>query len=121
MPRPVINRKTVTVDAEGQTVGRLATKIARILMGKHKATFFPNVDAGDFVQVTHASGIKLTGTKAESKPYRTFSGYPGGLKTKLAKELLPTRPDQVIRHAVDRMLPKNSHRVARLTRLTFAK
>jgi large subunit ribosomal protein L13 len=121
MPRPVINRKIITLDAAGVPVGRLATKIATILIGKHKATYFPNIDAGDFVSVLNIKGMKFTGAKSENKEYYHYSGWPGGMKTRLAKNIMPQKPEWIIRQAVDRMLPKNTHRARRIKRLTFVK
>jgi large subunit ribosomal protein L13 len=121
MPRPVINRKIITIDAAGVPVGRLATKIATILIGKHKATYFPNTDAGDFVHVLNIKGMKFTGSKSETKEYYHYSGWPGGMKTRLAKNIMPLKPEWIIRQAVDRMLPKNNHRARRIKRLTFVK
>ena len=121
MPRPQINRKTVEIDAAGQSLGRLATQIARILIGKHKATYTPNVDGGDFVKVKNAKQVKLTGSKVEQKEYYSYSDYPGGLKTRTAKEKIVSDPGWMIRHAVDRMLPKNKLRAPRIKRLSFAK
>ena len=94
------------VDATGQTLGRLASRIAAVLRGKHKANFTPNVDMGDFVIVVNAAGIKMTGTKAETKLYRHHTLFPGGLKTKTAKHVLLEEPERAIREAVWGMMPK---------------
>ena len=94
------------VDAEGQVLGRLATKIATVLMGKHRPTYTPHVDCGDFVIVTNADKIVLTGRKAEQKMKLRFSGYPGGLKAESYGSLLQRRPKAVVEDAVRRMLPK---------------
>ncbi len=94
------------LDLEGVVLGRAATKIAGVLRGKHKPTFTPNVDCGDFVVVINASKVKLTGTKAADKPYRHHTGFIGGLKEINASNLLATHPDRLIRRAVWGMLPK---------------
>jgi large subunit ribosomal protein L13 len=96
------------VDADGKTLGRLATVVADRLRGKHRPTFAPNYDHGDHVVVVNASRVVLTGTKKADKMYRRHTGYPGGLKEITAGKLLETRPDRVIELAVAGMLPKNS-------------
>ena len=96
------------VDADGKTLGRLATIVANRLWGKHRPTFAPNYDHGDHVVVVNASRVVLTGTKKADKMYRRHTGYPGGLKEITAGKLLETRPDRVIELAVAGMLPKNS-------------
>lgn len=95
------------IDAEGQVVGRLATKIADILRGKDKVTFTPHADAGDYVVVINAEKIVLTGNKVEDKEYQSYSGWIGGLKTATAKELLAKDPTRILEHAVKGMLPDN--------------
>ncbi len=102
-----VQRDWYIVDAEGQTLGRLATRIANVLRGKHKPTFQPHVDAGDFVVVINADKIRLTGRKLDQKFYYRYSGHPGGLKRRSARQLLDTYPERVIVHAVKGMLPKN--------------
>ncbi len=102
-----IERKWFVVDAEGQVLGRLATRIARTLRGKHKPIFTPHVDVGDFVVVINADKIQLTGRKLEQKKYYRHTGYIGSLKETTAGKLLETKPEEVIRHAVRGMLPKN--------------
>ncbi len=99
-------RKWVLVDADGQTLGRLATKIAGILRGKNKASFTPHVDCGDFVVVLNAAKVKLTGNKLEKKKYHHHTLYPGGLKTETAGQALERHPDRLIHSAVKGMLPK---------------
>jgi large subunit ribosomal protein L13 len=99
-------REWFVVDATGQTLGRLASKIAMVLRGKHKATYTPNVDMGDFVIVLNAGAVRLTGTKADKKVYQHHTLYPGGLKTKLAKDVLATDPERAIYEAVWGMMPK---------------
>ena len=96
------------VDAEGQTLGRLATQIAGYLRGKHLATFSEHMDVGDFVVVVNASGIRVTGNKAQQRMYYRHSTYPGGLKSVALGELLERHPDRVIRHTVRGMLPHNA-------------
>lgn len=121
MPHAPINRKVVEIDAAGKPVGRLATEIARVLIGKHKATYAPNVDGGDLVRVKNASKLVMTGNKIEQKNYYSFSGYPGGLKTRKAKDIMAKDPGSILKSAVDRMLPKNTLRTRRLKRLTVVK
>lgn len=95
------------VDAEGKVLGRLATEVATILMGKHRPEYTPHVDCGDYVVVTNAAGIALTGNKANDKVKLRYSGYPGGLKAETYADLLKRRPEVVIEDAVRRMLPKS--------------
>lgn len=99
-------REWYVVDATGQTLGRLATRIAMVLRGKHKATYTPNVDMGDFVIVLNAGSVRLTGSKADKKVYYHHTLYPGGIKSRLAKEVLADDPERAIREAVWGMLPK---------------
>ncbi len=96
-----------TVDADGQILGRLAAKIAPILMGKNKPIYTPHVDTGDFVIVLNAEKIVLTGKKAQTKTYQTYSGYPGGQKITSFEDMMERKPEQVVRLAVRRMLPKS--------------
>ncbi len=103
-----IERKWYVVDADGKTLGRLATEIASILRGKRKPIFTPNVDTGDFVIVVNAEKIELTGKKLDQKMYRHHTGFPGGLKELTAREFMAKKPEQVITLAVKGMLPKNS-------------
>ena len=105
------------VDAAGQVLGRVATRIARILIGKDKANYTPYLDCGDHVIVVNADKIRLTGNKLEQKVYRHHSGYPGGLKEVPAKRLRPTRADWMLREAVLGMLPKNKLRALRAKKL----
>ena len=107
MARPLeVERKWYVVDAEGQTLGRLATEIARILRGKNKPQYTPHVDTGDFVVVVNAEKVVVTGRKAEQKVYRRHSGYPGGLKTTTYEQMLERRPTEILRRAVKGMMPK---------------
>lgn len=101
-----IERSWHLIDLDGQTVGRVATQIATLLRGKHKPIFTPHVDCGDFVVCVNADKLVFTGNKAEQKQYYRHSGYPGGLKSITAKELLEKRPEDVITYAVRGMLPK---------------
>jgi large subunit ribosomal protein L13 len=95
------------VDAEGKTLGRLATQIANVLRGKRKPTYTPHVDVGDFVIVVNAEKIVVTGKKLEDKRYWRHSGYPGGIRFQTLGTLLEKRPEEVIRRAVKGMLPRN--------------
>jgi large subunit ribosomal protein L13 len=95
------------VDAEGQTLGRLATQIAETLRGKRKPAYTPNCDTGDFVVVVNAAKIRVTGNKLNDKLYYRHSGYPGGLRSRTLAEMLERRPEEVIRKAVKGMLPRN--------------
>lgn len=102
-----IKRQTHTIDASGKILGRLATEVATILMGKNKPNYVPYLDVGDFVVVTNASKIKLTGKKMQDKKYVRHSGYPGGLKVETFGKIIKRRPEYVIEHAVKGMLPHN--------------
>lgn len=102
-----IKRQTHTIDASGKILGRLATEVATFLMGKNKPEFVPYLDTGDFVVVTNASKIKVTGKKAHDKKYVRHSGFPGGLKVETFDKLLVRKPEAIIEHAVRGMLPKN--------------
>ena len=95
------------VDADGAILGRLATKIAMILMGKTKPTYTPNVDTGDYVVVVNADKVRVTGTKAGYKEYDSYSGYPGGRKVVSFEDMMAKTPEKVVTLAVKRMLPKN--------------
>ncbi|WP_232699826.1 50S ribosomal protein L13 [Brevibacillus daliensis] len=109
MAKPLqVERKWYIVDAEGQTLGRIASEVATILRGKHKPEFTPHVDTGDFVIVLNADKIKLTGKKLTDKMYYRHSMHPGGLKATPAGEMLNKRPDRLFELAVKGMLPKNS-------------
>ncbi|MBF0287153.1 MAG: 50S ribosomal protein L13 [SAR324 cluster bacterium] len=96
------------IDGEGQTLGRLATRIATVLRGKHKPIFTPHVDTGDFVIVVNAEKIALTGNKVKDKIYYHHTGYPGGLKSARAEELLAKKPTDLVYKAVKGMMPKNA-------------
>lgn len=103
-----VERKWYVVDATGQTLGRMASRIATILRGKGKPYFTPHVDCGDFVIVVNAEKIHVTGKKMTDKLYHRHSGYPGGLKTLTLRQMLDRSPERVITLAVKRMLPKNN-------------
>lgn len=118
-----IERSWHLVDAKGKTLGRLATKIAALLAGKHKTSFTPSVDGGDFIVVVNADEIVLTGNKLTKKIYYWHSGYPGGLKSTTAEKLKAEKPEKVLWNAVYGMLPKNKlrdHRIKRLKIYTAA-
>lgn len=102
------DKKWFIVDAEGQTLGRLASKVAKIIRGKHKTCFTPHADCGDNVIVVNAEKIAFSGTKLENKEYVRFSGYPGGQRFTAAKDLLKKHPERLIEKAVKGMLPKNT-------------
>src|SRR5918997_3189805 len=112
-----IQRDWYLVDAEGQTLGRLATRIADTLRGKNKPQYTPHVDTGDFVVVVNAEKIHVTGKKLDDKMYYRHSGYPGGLKVRPLREQLERRPTEVLRHAVKGMLPRNRLARQQLTKL----
>jgi large subunit ribosomal protein L13 len=112
-----IERRWYVVDAEGQNLGRLATRIADTLRGKNKPQFTPHVDTGDFVVVVNAEKITVTGKKLDEKIYYRHSGYPGGLKQRTLREQLERRPTEVLRTAVKGMLPKNKLAARQLTKL----
>ena len=103
-----IKRDWYVVDAQGQTLGRLASRIAPILKGKHKPIYTPHLDCGDFVIVVNAEKVRLTGRKLDQKEYQRYSGYRGGLKRFSARTMLEQHPDRVILEAVWGMLPKNT-------------
>ena len=112
-----IEQKWLLVDAEGAILGRMAAKIAPILMGKTKPTYTPHVDTGDYVIVVNADKIKVTGKKAESKQYESYSHYPGGRKLTGFTDMMEKRPERVVELAVKRMLPKNKLGRAMLKKL----
>ena len=112
-----VERRWVVVDAEGQTLGRLATQIAETLRGKNKPQYTPHVDTGDFVVVVNCEKIAVTGQKLDQKMYHRHSGYPGGLRSRTLREQLERRPTEVIRKAVKGMLPRNKLGRAQLLKL----
>ena len=101
-----VERQWFIVDAEGEVVGRLCTKIAHVLRGKHKPSYTPHVDCGDYVIVINADKVRFTGAKWNQKEYITFSGYPGGQKKTTANELMAKKPYAIVENAVRGMLPK---------------
>lgn len=111
-----IERKWLVIDAEGKVLGRLASEVAKILRGKHKATFTPHVDTGDYVIIVNADKIKLTGKKLLQKKHYYHTGYPGGLREISYQDMMQNNPEMAIRLAVKGMLPKN-----RLGRQMFRK
>lgn len=114
-----IDRKTHNIDAADQVLGRLASKIALLLIGKGKESYQPNIDNGDIVIVKNTKKIKITGKKLDQKLYYHHSGYPGGLKTKKMGDVFKSDPNQVLHKAVYNMLPKNKLRKPRIKRLRF--
>lgn len=102
-----VTRKWHIVDAEGRTLGRMASEVAKILRGKHKPIFTPHVDTGDFVIIVNADKVRLTGAKMDEKDYHHHSGYPGGLKVVKFKSMLKDKPIVVVREAIKGMLPHN--------------
>jgi len=103
-----VKRSWYVIDAEGKTLGRVATKAATILRGKHKPTYTPGVDCGDYVIIVNASKVNLTGNKLEDKMYYNHSGYPGGLRERSAKVMIEKYPEEMVERAVKGMLPHNS-------------
>lgn len=101
-----VERKWWLVDAEGQTLGRLASRITTVLRGKHKPIYAPHMETGDFVVIVNAEKVKITGNKREQKVYYRHSGYPGGLKTEVLGKLMKTKPTFALEHAIKGMLPK---------------
>ncbi len=101
------NKKWLVVDAEGQTVGRLASKVAKIIRGKHKTNYTPHADCGDNVIVINAGKVSFSGTKLVDKEYVRYTGYPGGQRITTAQEMLQKHPERLIEKAIKGMLPKN--------------
>lgn len=112
-----IEKKWYLIDGEGKTVGRVATKIANLLRGKEKPQFTPHADTGDFVIVVNADKMKLTGKKWEQKTYYWHTGYPGGIKSITAEDLVKKHPEDILKKAVWGMLPKNKWQKKLITRL----
>jgi len=117
---PKIDRETVTIDASGKVVGRLATQIAKILVGKDKPTFVPHIDAGAVVKVVNADKLVLTGKKMEQKVHFRSSNRPSGIKRTPMTKLMQENPGEILVHAVKYMLPKNRTQKERLKRLIIA-
>ena len=105
--KATVDKQWVLVDAEGQTLGRLASKVAKLLRGKYKPSFTPHVDCGDNVIVINAEKINLTGNKWDQKQYIRHTGYPGGQRIQTAKEILAKHPERLVEKSVKGMLPKN--------------
>lgn len=104
--KETVERKWYVIDATDLPLGRLATRVAHVLRGKHKVTFTPHIDCGDYVIITNASKVKLTGNKLNDKMYYDHSGYPGGLRERNAKEMVEKYPVEMVERAVKGMLPK---------------
>ena len=102
-----VTREWYIIDAKDQVLGRLATRIATVLRGKHKVTFTPHVDTGDYVIVINAGKVALSGNKMDAKKYHRYSGHTGGMKSKTAREVVDTEPERLVTQAVKGMLPKN--------------
>jgi len=112
-----VERKWYVVDADGQVLGRLATKLATVLMGKHKPTYTPHIDTGDFVIVTNADKVRVTGRKSETMSYARYTYHPGGYKEDSFAKVRNRHPDRIVTMAVKRMLPKNAMGRRLLTKL----
>lgn len=113
-----VSRQRHTIDATGIPLGRLATRVTLLLRGKHKPTFAPHVEAGDFVHVTNIRGVRFTGRKFDEKPYHRHTGYPSGVRTTLLRTRWASNPGAVLRDAVFGMLPRTTHRARMIKRLT---
>ena len=116
-----LKREWYEVDASKHSLGRLATAVARVLAGKHKANYTPHLGTGDFVVITNIEKVKLTGRKPLQKEYFHYSGYPGGLKRRLLKDVMANSPEKVVYRAVRGMLPTNRLRAGRLKRMKIVK
>ncbi len=117
MPQKAIKRENVKIDAEGQSIGRVASQAAKLLQGKHKPTYEAHIDAGDVVEVRNAAKVRITGNKMEGTVFYAYSGYPGGMKKTQLKTVMAKNPAEAIEHAVYSMLPKNRQRKDRMKRL----
>jgi large subunit ribosomal protein L13 len=113
----MIKRNLIKIDATGEAIGRLATKISIILRGKNKAEYLPYIDSGDIIEVANIKLAKFTGKKLEQKKYFKYSGYPGGLKTTKIKKLKESKPGEILKLAVKKMLPDNRLRDKMIKRL----
>lgn len=116
--KPQIKRNTIEVDAAGQAPGRVASQVSIYLQGKHKPDYMPHIDNGDMVVVINAAQLKFTGKKLVQKDYRRHSMHPGGLKVTAMKKVFDKDPGEVVRHAVNGMIPKNRRRETLMKRLT---
>lgn len=112
-----VKRESVTIDAKDEVLGRLATRVAELLMGKGKPTFSRHIDMGDRVTVVNAEKIVVTGKKAQQKTYKSHSGYPGGFKERKYSKVLEEHPERILEHAVSGMLPDNRLKPERMKRL----
>lgn len=121
MKKQEVKRQWILIDADSKVLGRLSARISMILQGKHKPSYTPNHDNGDFVVVINAEKVRITGRKIKDKIYFHHSGYPGGLKKKPLKDVIGEAPEKIIKHAVSGMLPKNRLRKARQKRLKIYK
>ena len=117
LAKDAIKRQWFIVDAKDQTLGRLSARIAAVLIGKHRPDFTPHADCGDFVIVTNAQDVKLTGKKLSRKLYRRHSQFPGGLRTETAGEIKANHPERLVEQAIRGMLPLNKLRAPRMKRL----
>ena len=115
--RDELEARWYLIDADGMVLGRLASQVATILRGKHKPTFTPHIDTGDFVIVTNVEKIKFTGNKWDQKTYQTYSRYPGGQKIIPARVMLDKKPEEILYQAVKRMVPRSRLGRAQLTKL----
>lgn len=116
--KPQIKRNIIEVDAAGQAVGRVASAVAKYLQGKHKPDFMPHIDNGDMVVVVNAGKLHFTGKKLAQKDFKHHTMHPGGLKVKAMKHVFDKNPGDVVRHAVNGMIPKNRRREVLMKRLT---
>ncbi|TSC96313.1 MAG: large subunit ribosomal protein L13 [Parcubacteria group bacterium Athens1014_10] len=115
--KKIIKRDTHTIDAENKVLGRLATEVAILLRGKNKVNFLPYLDQGNFVKIVNIKKIKITGNKLNDKKYFRYTGYPGGLREKKIKDVFKKDPGEVLKRAINNMLPKNKLRKEMLKRL----
>ena len=113
----IVEKKLIHIDAAGQVLGRVATIVAKNLMGKHKAFYTPHLNVGDRVVITNAAKVKVTGAKLKNKVYYRHTGYPHGLRSETLGSLIIRRPDEALRRAVEGMLPKNKLRSRRMANL----
>jgi len=113
----IVEKKLIHIDAAGQVLGRVATIVAKNLMGKHKAFYTPHLNVGDRVVITNAAKVKVTGAKLKNKVYYRHTGYPHGLRSETLGSLMIRRPDEALRRAVEGMLPKNKLRSRRMANL----
>lgn len=114
-----ITRERFVIDAEGKVLGKLSAEVAQLLMGKGKAMFSRHLDTGDYVTIINAAKIQVTGNKLQQKTYYSHSGYAGGFKTKTMAEIMETKPEFVVRHAIRGMLPRNKLGDAMIKKLTI--